>query len=140
MTPRAPVRRRREAGFVLVAVLGGVLVLAAVAFAMLYTASLDAMAVRARQRSVVTREVLEGALALTAAELHLLSESGAPAVAGNYGPWPQLGLTASVSVQVLPAEEGEQVVRLEARMEGGSAHGAESLILRLRPDTVVLRR
>lgn len=137
--------RADATGFVLVAVLGGVLIVGAVAFAMLFTASLDSMAVRVRQESVVAREALEAALALTAAELHLgygehASGGAPPEWEEPFGPWPEYDVHAEVRAQSVPTEDGSVVVHLVARMVDEPGRQPEALLLRLEPELQVLKR
>lgn len=129
-------------GFVLLAVLGGILIVAAATFALLFTASLDAMAARAQQLAVLQREELEGALALAAAELWLeQADGGAPPVEATVlGPWPHMGVSAVVRVTNLPSDEGAVVLQLTASLPAEPARAEERLTLQLRPDLQVLRR
>jgi len=145
--------QERRRGFVLVAVLGGVLIVGAVAFAMLFTASLESMAVRARQDGVVARAALEGALALTVAQLAAgLAEppgegaetSDQPLDPSVHGPWPEHGLPVLVTVQRVPTGDGSVVVRLTATHQpaagAGGQRATESMVVRLQPDLQLLRR
>jgi hypothetical protein len=138
-------------GFVLVAVLGGILIVGAVAFAMLFTASLESMAVRARQDSVIARAALDGALTLTVAELAagLADLPGEGEAAGDqalessdHGPWPEHGLPVLVAVERVPTDDGSVVVRLTATHQpaAGAQRATESVIVRLQPDLQLLRR
>lgn len=129
-------------GFVLLAVLGAVLIVAALAFAMLFTASLDAMAVRARQAAVVSREALEAALALASAEVwhEHGGAGGAPQADTEHGPWPELGVHATVALELVEQDGEPLVVRLTATLSNEPARAPERLVLQIRPELVTLRR
>lgn len=129
-------------GFVLLAVLGAVLIVAALAFAMLFTASLDAMAARARQAAVVSREALEAALALASAEVwhEHGAAGGAPQVGTEHGPWPELGVHATVALELVEQDGEPLVVRLTATLSNEPARAPERLVLQIRPELVTLRR
>lgn len=142
MSAAPTMREGRRRGFVLLAVLGAVLIVAALAFAMLFTASLDAMAVRARHTAVVARETLEAALTLAAAEVWQEHGGGATVPSGSleHGPWPGLGVHATVVTTPLEAEGESLVVQLTALMQSEPARVPESLVLQVRPELKVLRR
>lgn len=149
MTPGGASARRGRNGFALVAVLGGLLVLGAVAFALLFTASLDSLAVRARHGAVVAREELEGALALAVAQVwqqHEGAVAGGGATADptalpqTLGPWPQLGFSAQVSVEALPTQDQTIVIRLGAALPDGNGRQTQWLTLQVQPEWRVLRR
>ena len=138
--PKALAEGRR--GFVLVAVLGGLLIVAAATFALLFTASLETMAARAQQAAVLQREELEAALALAAAELWHEGTSGAvpPDGTAEFGPWPNLGVNGVVRAALLEAEEGAVVLRLSARLPREPMRAEEALTLQVAPELRVLRR
>lgn len=127
----------RLAGFVLVAVLGGLLVVGAVAFAMLFTASLDAMAARNAQLAVIEREAQEGALHLAAAQLQL---APAPTSAMRLGPWAALGLDVTVQVTPLQAPDGQQALRLQAELPPPARRAPLVALLAPPPSVQLLRR
>lgn len=140
MSP-APRPARAGSGFVLVTVLGGLLLVGAVAFALLFTASLDAMAASAKAGAVVAREELEGALALAVAALRAAPPSGPEApVPTGLGPWPELGIGAVVNVESLPADGSGLVLRLSASLPSDPARRPEALVVQLEPELRVLRR
>ena len=132
----------RPHGFVLVAVLGALLIVAAVAFAILFTASLESMAVRARQEGVIAREALEGALALTLAELEVLGwPPPTGSEPGTHGPWPQHDLPVLVAVHQLSTDDASVVLHLTATYAAatGADRAPDSLTVQLQPELVVLR-
>lgn len=143
--PRGP----NSGGFVLVAVLGGLLVVAAVAFALVFTASLDALAARARTTSVVASETVQAALTLAVAEALQQHAGGlAPGPGQVFGPWPELGVPAQVVAEVLaevaaealPDEDEGLVVRFTATLPAEPTRAAQVLIVRLQPKLELLRR
>lgn len=153
MSARTVQAEPRHLGFVLVAVLGAILIVSAVAFAMLFTATLESKAVRARQDGVIARAALDGALALTVAELAvgLADAPGEGAdpleellAVSEHGPWPEHGLPVLVAVERVPADEGSVVVHLTASHQpvaaGGGQRAAERMVVQLQPHLLLLRR
>jgi len=100
-------------GFVLVAVLGGLLIVGAVVFALLFAVTLEAQAARAAQAAVVERAALEGALQLALAELAAHPD---PLAVTSLGPWAALAADARVAVQPVSDAEGTVGLRLEAAL------------------------
>lgn len=127
---------RTVTGFVLVAVLGGLLVVGALAFAMLFTASLDALAARSAQLGVVQREAQQGALHLAAAELQL---APAPLAELTLGPWAALGLDVVVTVTPLLAPGGQRALRLSARVPPPARRAPLTMLVAVPPTVQVLR-
>ncbi len=116
-------------GSVLVAVLGGVLLIAAIVFTALFVTTLDAMAARSAARAAVDDATLQGALSLAAAEL---AGQGWPPPAG-LGPWPLQGVPARVSV----IEVGPGTVHLVARLGAGALGREAHLVLQIEPELIV---
>jgi len=121
--------RFEKRGFVLVAVLGGMLLVAALIFTAVFVTTLDAMAARSASRATIADAALQGALSLAAAEL---AGRGRPPPA-ELGPWPLQGVPARVSV----SEVGPGTVHLVARL--GADHPARSaqLVLQVEPELLV---
>ncbi len=143
MNAAALPRPAQHHGFVLVAVLGALLVIGAVALATLFTASLDSLAARSRLSAVVAREELEGALNLAAAAVQsdYTQAGGASGWLGTqYGPWPAADIGAVVQAVELPAPPGEVIVGLEARLTREPQRKAEVLVMRIHPTAAKLRR
>lgn len=117
-------------GFVLVAVLGAMLLVAALIFAAVFATTLDAMAARSAARATTEGAALQGALGLAAAEL----VGGGWPPPKELGPWPRRGVPARVSV----SEVGPGTVHLVARLgASGPAPRAAQLVLQLEPELVV---
>lgn len=135
MKPKRP-------GFVLVAVLAGLLLVAAISFALLFTTTLDTLAARSAQRAVSEEAQLQGALDLALALLVSAAVSGETHdPAPDLGPWPEYGLAVRVSlVDLADDEEGNAVVRLEARQPGGNGRAPALLVARLGAEPLVLWR
>lgn len=136
----------RAHGFVLVAVLGGLLVVGAVVFAMLFATTLDAMGARNAQLAVVEREAMLGAIHLAVAELSVRGAPWGEGGAGGHvlGPWPELGLGVTVAATPLEAAvESEGVagaVRLVAALPPPAVRAAEVWLVALEPEVRLLRR
>ncbi len=120
-----------QRGAVLVTVLGGVLLVAAILFAAIFAVTLETMAARSAARGAVNDATQQGALSLAVAEL-LAGGVEAPVV---LGPWPHLGIAAQVLVTVVAPD----VVALETRLEQPHAAPAR-LTLALGPEPRVLWR
>ncbi len=138
MVPTAPSDR---SGFVLVAVLGCLMLLGAVTFALVFASTLDAQAARGAQRAVIEREALEGALQLALAELELAAEPGSVT---QLGPWEELGTDVTVQVStVSDVPAGEPVagaLRLEARLPPPSRRQGSVMVVSLQPELKVTWR
>lgn len=129
-------------GFVVVAVLAGLLLVAAMSFALLFLTTLDTLAARSAQRAVIEEAQLQGALDLALALLISAAGSGeAGPPISDLGPWPEHGVTAQVFVTELPDDpEGNSVVRLEARLGGASGRAPAQLVARLGAEPKLLWR
>ena len=130
---RHVVARKTDAqcGAVLVAVLGGVLLVAAILFAAIFAVTLETMGARSAARAALNDAAQQGALSLAVAEL-VAGSVEAPAV---LGPWPDLGIGAQVLITVVAPD----VVALETRLEQTNAAPAR-LTLALGPEPHVLWR
>ena len=105
-------RVRRAAGSVLIAVLGGLLLVGAITFAAVFTVTLDALSARSAADGARVDAELEGALNAAVAELAALGPS--PALPVSVGPWPALGIEARVRLSAAAADG----VLLEAELPG----------------------
>ena len=134
----------RSVGFALVVVLGALVLMGAVAFATVFTATLDTMAARHRQMAVIEREVLEGALALASMDVlsDFASNLGAPGwLRPEYGPWPASGIDAVVSAEDVLVDEAHLVVRLTAvSTNAPTVSRSQRALIQLEPDLRLLRR
>lgn len=144
MTRRLTTYKDESKGIALVAVLGALLLIGAVAFATVFTATLDSLAVRSRQIAVVDREGLEGALTLAALETWTayLASSGVPGwLWAEYGPWPSAEIAATVSAEEVSFQAGQVVVLLTATLPVASSSGhRQRMLLQLEPELKLLRR
>lgn len=125
---------RRSGGAVLVMVLGGVLLVAAILFAALFGVTLEALAARSAARAAIETAALQGALSQAATDLTGVP-GGPPTAPVELGPWPHLDLAGGVghvTVVVTPVGDGG-VVELEARLVGSSRPVAATLVLALEP-------
>ncbi len=129
-------------GFVLVAVLAGLLLIAAISFALLFITTLDTLSARSAQRAVIQEAQLQGALDLALALLISAAASGEASTAEHeLGPWPEHGLMVRVAlISLSDDDEGNAVVRLEARLAEGSPRPPTVLIARLGSEADVLWR
>lgn len=129
-------------GFVVVAVLAGLLLVAAMSFALLFLTTLDTLAARSAQRAVIEEAQLQGALDLALALLISAVGPGETApTMSELGPWPEHGVTAQVSVTELADDpEGNRVVRLEAHLNGVSGRAPAQLVARLGAEPELLWR
>lgn len=157
MTPRPATDHR--AGVALVAVLGALLIVATIVFATAFLATLDVRAARSSQTSVLAEAQAEGALDAALADL---AEIAAAASAGtgdgsgdgsvdgaaaapptdDLGPWPSLGLSATVSVSTMAETwgSGVPVVALSAEARVGASRGrARAVVALTAPPTVLYR-
>src|SRR5690606_19948078 len=96
-----PTTVRSGAGMALVAVLGALLLVSTIVFAMAFVATLDVTSARSSQTAVLAEAQVEGALALAVAEFAEAATAdpggAVPAPVGALGPWPELGIGAAVS-------------------------------------------
>lgn len=125
----------RWGGAVLVTVLGGVLLVAAILFAALFGVTLETLAARSAARAALESAALQGALSQAATEL-VLAGAGAPDSPRVLGPWPHLrvdGASGAVTVVVTPVGPGD-VVELEARLAGSARVAPARLVLALTPE------
>lgn len=134
--------RPERPGFVLVAVLAGLLLLAAISFALLFLTTLDTLAARSAQRAVIEEAQLQGALDVAVALLVSAAASGGESPPGSeLGPWPEHGLAARVALVGLPDDDvGNTVVQLEARLVESSGRAPRLLVARLGPEPLLLWR
>lgn len=121
-----------DRGAALVTVLGGLMLVGAITFAALFAVTLEAMAARSAQRAAQDGAALQAALAVAAAE----TVTGPAPGAGVLGPWPHLGVSASVTVAV--PEPGVRV--LEVRLPGPTLPPHARLVIQLEPEPLVLWR
>src|SRR5690606_36487727 len=104
---------RRE-GFELTAVLGTLLVVGVISFAMGLVASTESLAARSAAGAVEARALAEGAVALALAEAREQATAEAPFEAGSgssivYGPWAAAGIDATATLTTLAAAgDGEE--------------------------------
>lgn len=132
-------RRHRTGGFALVAVIGGLLLVSTIVFAMAFVATLDVMSARSSQTAVLAEAQAEGSLDAALADLAALtadpgagSGDGVPPPPGTLGPWPELGLTAEVVVTVLPERwEGHEVVALLSQADVGVSRAQARAVVAL---------
>jgi hypothetical protein len=140
-----PSPARRSAGMALVAVLGALLLVSTIVFAMAFVATLDVMAARSSQTSVLADAQVEGALAVALSELAEAAATvpggAVPAPAAALGPWPDLGIAATVDVAVLPERwDGHEVVSLLAETRVGTSRAEARAVAALTPAPRVLWR
>ncbi|MFO7544539.1 MAG: hypothetical protein R6W77_03485 [Trueperaceae bacterium] len=141
----APTTARRAGGMALVAVLGGLLLVSTIVFAMAFVATLDVMAARSSQTAVLADAQVEGALAVALAELAETAGTdpggAVTAPSGALGPWPELGIGATVDVAALPERwDGNEVVTLLAETRVGTSRAEARAVVALTPAPRVLWR
>lgn len=134
--------RSRRRGFVLLAVLAGLLLIAAIIFALLFLTTLDTLAARSAQRAVLEEAQLQGALDLAGALVASAVAAGEGLPFGAVlGPWPEHGLAATVEVTSLASDDdGSEVLRLEARLTVAGDRAPTPLIVRFGTAPLVLWR
>lgn len=122
-------RRRgaQRAGAALVLALIVLLVIGLLAVALGFTVTLDSLAARNARDAALAEGQAEGALELAAASL--LAD---PARAGNeeIGPWPELGIAATVRVTQQP----DAAWRLASRAAVGRSLSVRTVVLRIAAD------
>jgi len=140
-----PTTVRSGAGMALVAVLGALLLVSTIVFAMAFVATLDVMSARSSQTAVLAEAQVEGALAVAVAEFAEAAAAdpggAVPAPVGALGPWPELGIGAAVSVTLLPERwEGHDVVDLRSETRQGTSRAEARAVVALTPAPRVLWR
>lgn len=129
----------------LVAVLGALLLVSTIVFAMAFVATLDVLSARSSQTAVLAEAQVEGALAVALAEFAEAATAD-PGVAVSepaaaLGPWPELGIRAAVSVALLPERwDGHEVVNLRSETRVGSSRAEARAVVALTPAPRVLWR
>lgn len=153
MTSRPATDRR--AGVALVAVLGALLVVATIVFATAFLATLDVLAARSSQTSVLAEAQAEGALDAALSDLAEIAaaasaeagdgpvdDTAATASTDDLGPWPSLGLSATVSVTTMAETwgSGAPVVALSVEAHVGASRGrAQAVVALTAPPTLLYR-
>ena len=138
--------RATRSGFVLPAVLGAMLVITVVSFAMSLVAALELMAARSASEAVTARAMADSTLALALAEARRdLTTAAATLTTSDvvaYGPWPQYEVAGSAALEQLtaPAEGQGSVYRLTAGAGSGKALATAGLVFTLEPQLLVLER
>ena len=133
------------------AVLGTLLVVGVISFAMGLVASLESLAARSAAGAVEARALAEGAVALALAEVREQATAEAPLEAGSgssivYGPWAAAGIDATATLTTLAASgDGEDgapggVLLLRAEVATERAGASASLVFTLEPELTVLER
>lgn len=133
------------------AVLGTLLVVGVISFAMGLVASLESLAARSAAGAVEARALAEGALALALAEVSEQAAAETPfeAASGSsivYGPWAAAGIDATATLTTLTASgDGEEgapggILFLRAEVATERAGASASLVFTLEPELTILER
>lgn len=144
-----------RAGFVLPSLLGALLVIGVISFAMSLVATLESLAAKSAAGAVEARAQAVGAVALALGEVIEQEAGGSlPDLAGpgaaeeaQYGPWVSAGVSARATLSLASAAVGEPTgdltrvpLRLRAEVVTQRAEASASLVFVLSPELVVLER
>ncbi len=111
---------RRDAGAALILVLFVALLIGAVALALTFTVTLDALAARHAQEAALAEGEAEGGLQLGAYDACRAMSGGGNRLPATDGPWPGIGITAVVAVN----RDTTGTVRLRAKAIAGRAQAS----------------
>lgn len=140
-----------RSGFVLPAVLGVLLIISVISFAMSLIATLELLSARSAADAVAAKAAADGALALALREAGIDLAGGPPAApdarlpAATYGPWSHHQIDGSATLQLLGNEADDPaglppVYRLSATATVGRALSTVGLVFTLEPHLLVLER
>lgn len=140
-----------RAGFVLPAVLGCLLIIGVISFAMSLIATLELLSARSAADAVAARATADSALALALVGASLDIDNGlvtapdARLPAATYGPWSHHQIDGSATLQLLGNEADDPaglppVYRLSATATVGRALSTVGLVFTLEPHLLVLER